>query len=293
MYAAAALAGLLAPPYAYPESPPRFSFAVVTDVQYADRETRGARAYRESLRKLEAAAAAIDAARPAFTIQLGDAIDEGGMETLDRVLRVFDGIGGPKYHVLGNHDLSVPRESLLRRLKLERAWYDFASHGWRFVVLDGMDVSAATPEGEGMLAALRAAGRRNAVPWNGAIGEAQKTWLRGVLQTAADRGAPVILFCHFPVLEDASTAAHLLWNHEEIVRILETAGPAVAWLNGHDHRGGYAERNGIHHVTLPGMVESGEANSWTLVRVYEDRLELRGTGTAPSRTLEVRARVRR
>jgi len=38
-------------------------------------------------------------------------------------------------------------------------------------------------------------------------------------------------------------------------------------------------------VTFPGMVESGVKNSYTIVDVYNDRLELRGLGTAPSRTL--------
>jgi hypothetical protein len=49
-------------------------------------------------------------------------------------------------------------------------------------------------------------------------------------------------------------------------------------------------RGGIHYVTFPGMVESGEANSWTMARVYGGRLELRGAGTAPNRVLDVRAR---
>ena len=94
-----------------------------------------------------------------------------------------------------------------------------------------------------------------------------------------------IVFCHFPLLAEAATPQHLLWNCEEILRILQESPAVVAYMNGHAHDGGYALRDGIHHVTFPGMVESGERNSYTLVDVYDDRLELRGSGTAPSRTL--------
>jgi hypothetical protein len=92
-----------------------------------------------------------------------------------------------------------------------------------------------------------------------------------VLRTATRRGERVIVLCHFPVLEAASTPALLLWNHEEILRILDQYRVVVAWFNGHDHRGGYAQRNGVHHVTSPGLVDSGKAASWTLVRALSDR----------------------
>ena len=219
----ATLATVLASGGALAQDAPRFSFAVLADIQYADKDAAGRRAYRDSLRKLEAAAAAIDAANPAFVVQLGDLIDDGGFESLGRVLPLLDRIRAPKRHVIGNHDLSIPRQDLLRRLGLERGWHDFEHGGWRFIVLDGMHVSAATPGGRRMLAALERAGRKNAAAWNGGIGEEQKAWLRGVLESAARDGEPAVVFCHFPVLEASSTAAHLLWNHEEIVSILEGA----------------------------------------------------------------------
>ncbi len=275
---------------------PRFSFAVLTDVQYADKKPAGARTYARSLARLEESAAAINAERPAFVVNLGDLIDEAGAGNLDRILAAFDRIQARKYYVLGNHDFSVPREDWLRRLGLAHGWYDFAYGGWRFVVLDGMDVSVGgwpreSPryrEGESWLSRLKQAGSRNAVDWNGGIGDEQKSWLRQVLQTAARRRERAVILCHFPVLEASSTPVHLLWNHEEILRVVDEHSAVVAWFNGHDHRGGYARQNGVHYVTFPGMVESGDLNSWALVRVFQDRLELRGSGTAPSRLLDVR-----
>ena len=95
-------------------------------------------------------------------------------------------------------------------------------------------------------------------------------------------------FCHYPVLRESSTPAHLLWNHETVRQILEAEPSVAVWFNGHDHQGGYAERNGIHYVMFPGMVESGEQNAYTVVNVYADRLELDGTGSHPTRTLRIR-----
>ncbi|HWQ52487.1 MAG TPA: metallophosphoesterase [Bryobacteraceae bacterium] len=272
----AALAALASLAAADSAPAPRFSFAVLADIQYADRGSANSRDYRGSLGKLAAAAAAIDAERPAFVVQLGDLVDDGAESSVRRVLPLLDGIRAPKHQVPGNHDLRRPGGG--------HSWYDFRRGGWRFVILDGMDLNIANPAGARMLAALRQAGRKNAMDWNGGIGEQQKSWLRDVLASAARKREPVVIFCHFPVVEEASSAAHLLWNHEEIAAIVEQSG-AVAWFNGHDHRGGYARRSGVHYVTFPGMVESGEAGSWTMVRVHDDYMELRGSGTAPHRVL--------
>ena len=54
----ATLATVLASGGALAQDAPRFSFAVLADIQYADKDAAGRRAYRDSLRKLEAAAAA-------------------------------------------------------------------------------------------------------------------------------------------------------------------------------------------------------------------------------------------
>ena len=148
---------------------------------------------------------------------------------LPRILPVYRNLTARQYHVLGNHDFCVPRAGLQRQLGMENAWYDFAAGGWRFVVLDGMDISipgraAGTPEQHRaveMLAALGARHAPNAQDWNGGIGDAQKRWLREVLRRAGEAGERAIVFCHFPLLAEASTPEHLLWNSEEILRILQ------------------------------------------------------------------------
>jgi len=267
---------------------PQFSFAVLTDIQYGDQATLGKRDYRASLGKLHEAVSALNGERLEFAIQLGDLIDSKGAD-LQPILEIYNQLHTRRYSVIGNHDLAAGRETL-ERLLAPSAHYRFTVSGWRFLVVDGMDVSVRTTEGMRMLESLRKAGSANAQDWNGAIGRDQLEWLRAELDDAEQRHERVIVFCHFPLLAAASTPAHLLWNHTAVVDILEKHPAVVGWFNGHDHAGGYAEQNGIHYVTFPGMVESGKQNSYSVVRVYADRLEVIGSGTAPRRVLPIPAR---
>jgi 3',5'-cyclic AMP phosphodiesterase CpdA len=266
---------------------PGFSFAVFTDIQYGDQPDSGKREYRRSLGKLRDAVGVLNQRRDlAFAIQLGDLIDSRAAD-LDTILPAWQSLSVHTYNVAGNHDFSAPRAELFRRLDLRNGYYEFTRPGWRFLVLNGMDLSVGSPEGSAMLQRLKDAGALNAQDWNGGIGSAQLAWLKERLAKAAASHEHVIAFCHFPILTESSTPAHLLWNHDEVRQVLEASPAVAAWFNGHDHSGGYAIRNGIHFVTFPGMVESGAATSYTIVRVFKDRIELAGTG-APSRTLHLR-----
>ena len=66
----------------------------------------------------------------------------------------------------------------------------------------------------------------------------------------------------------------------------EKSGVVIAHLAGHDHKGGYAELNGIHHLTLQGMVEAPRAgNGYGRIEVYDHFMLLCGIGTVPSRLI--------
>lgn len=276
---------------------PVLTFAAIADVQYADRDTTGKRAYRESLRKLQAIADALKVERLAFTIQLGDLIDEGA-GNYDRVAAVFQRIPSPRYHVLGNHDFFGPRTAVLQRFRLRRSYYRFRLRGWQFVVLDGMDVSVKggwptdspnLQHGQKMLADLKQRHAPNANDWNGAVGERQRVWLRRVLKVAQQRNERSIVFCHFPTLAKACRPDHLLWDHREVLEIVDSQPSVAAYIAGHDHNGGYAQHNGVHHLTLAGVVENNVSTSLRVVDVYADRLVLRKPREKEVQTLPVRS----
>jgi hypothetical protein len=269
------VAAFLAAAWIAPAQQPDFSFAVFADIQYGNQPDSGKREYRRSLGKLREAVDALNKRGGlVFAIQVGDVIDSRAAD-LETILPVWRSLSTKTYDVVGNHDYTALRGS----------YYEFTQPGWRFLVLNGMDVSVASAEGAAILRQLKEAKAANAQDWNGGIGEAQGEWLRERLRKASASGERVIAFCHFPILEKSSTSAHLLWNHSAVRRILEESSAVVGWFNGHDHNGGYAEQSGIHFVTFPGMVESGAKTSYTVARVFKDRIELEGSGTAPSRTL--------
>jgi len=270
------------------------AFGVVADVQYADQDDSGRRHYRASLQKLQECVADLNREPLAFTIQLGDIVDRGSVN-LDRVLAVFNELKMPKYHVLGNHDLSIGRETVLSKLGLTSPYYSFSIGKWRFVALDCSDVSveggwhensANYLQARHWLDGLEREGRPYAEPWNGGVGDQQVQWLKQQLADAAAADERVVVFGHMPVLAAASADWALLYNHEEIARLLESSGVVVAYICGHEHAGGYAKQNGVHYVTIQGMVEAPQ-NGYAVVTLLEDRIEIRGTGAVPTRTLRL------
>ena len=278
---------------------PMFTFGVVADVQYCDCDARGSRYYRASLDKLAHAVEVFNREEPDFVVQLGDLIDRDAASYGD-VLPVLRRLEAPAYHVLGNHDFSIGeavrggvRQEVAKVLGMERAYYDFRHGGWRFVVLDGNDVSLhATAEGEARrraeetLASLRERGAVHAQVWNGGLGADQLAWLGRTLADADARGERVVLFGHYPLFPDD---AHNLWNAEAVVALLEAHPSVAAYISGHNHAGSYAVRGGIHFLTLRGLVETPDTSAFALIEVTPEGLRVRGWGREPDRILPFRA----
>ena len=249
-----------------------FTFAVLADIQYADKDPRGKRHYRTALQKFTECVDHLNRQKPAFVIQLGDIVDghadntDKSKEDLDVVLRVFNRLSIPKYHVVGNHCLTVGAQTLRQQLGIQRFYYDFtvpSVQSWRFVVLDG-----------------------NAAGY-GAMGDEQLTWLRATLDQAARNGEKVICFSHYALLQ-AATHHHRTAKPEPILKVIDDADCVAAWFAGHDHAGGYAIRNGVHHVTVKGMVEAPVVNAYALVEVCPDKIREIGFGKEPDRDLPLR-----
>ena len=274
-----------------------FTFGILADVQAGDKDTAGGRYFRAAFDRLQDCVDDLNAKDLAFTVQLGDLIEEGP-ENLDRALAIFDQLKMKTYHVPGNHDfVGVSRDEFLSRTGMTRGYYDFGVDRWRFVVLDTVEISTSGgwPEdspnhtqARAWLERLVACGADNAQEWNGAISKEQLAWLGATLDRAAENDERVIVLSHLPVLAEASHPCLLLWNHDEVLGLLETSGRVAAIFCGHGHEGGYAFRNGIHHVTLQAIVEAPEANAYAVVDVEPDRIQIHGVGCVPDRTLTVK-----
>jgi predicted phosphodiesterase len=272
-----------------------FTFGVIADAQYCDAETAGARHYRASLRKLAECVDALNQRDLAFAIHLGDFIDRD-FASFAKIAPIYNRLQMPRYHVLGNHEFSVAdnrKPDVPEALGLDHRYYMFRVHGWRFLVLDGNDLSIVArrevdPEyrrSKQMYDTLVGQKKANAQVWNGAIGREQVDWLDTQLSATESAGERAVVFCHFPVYPPDK---HNLWNDTEVVQLLERHRCVAAWMNGHNHAGNYAVKNGIHYVTFPGLVETADTTAYALVRVRPTHLEIKGFGRTPGRVLELR-----
>lgn len=272
---------------------PVITFGIVADVQYADQNNAGTRYYRSSLNKLNKAVKVFNEKKVDFVVSLGDFIN-GDFKSYDTLTRITNQLKMTLYHVCGNHDFAVGAENLIKLpsiLHLKQPYYAFSKKGWRFIVLNGSDVSIfANVEGttkyiqaKQILDSLKRVHSRNAQTWNGAIGKEQLNWLRDELERAKKKNEKVILYCHYPLYPEE--ASELLLNYRE-VRELVTSYPNVfAWLNGHDHVSRASSENGVHYISFRGMVEK-EDNAFAIVSIYKDKVTVEGYGKEVSRELK-------
>ena len=265
----------------------KFSFGAIADCQFCSGPNRRSRHYSASAGKLRECVAELNKRDLEFVVHLGDFIDRD-YSSFDTVLPIYQSLRMPSYHALGNHDFDVADKWKLevpKRMGMKSKYYDFSVKDWRFVVLDGNDISfhAYPPNSPQYHEAERyyEENKISSPKWNGAVGEKQLSWLRHVLRKAEEKREKVILFCHFPVYP---ADPHNLWNAKEVIALLEEFSCVKAYLNGHNHKGGYGKKNGIHFLTLKGMVET-ENNAYSIIGVYRDELKVSGYGIESDRSL--------
>jgi len=264
-----------------------FRFGVIADCQYCNVEGTGVRKYSLSPDKLRKCVDHFNTMDLEFVVHLGDFIDRD-FDSFDVVGPIFNELKAPKHHVLGNHDFEVAderKEDVPEKMGLQSRYYDFTVKNWRFVVLDGNDISFhAYPKGSGQYREAEQYYETNQLTspkWNGAVGSEQIAWLEGVLEQATTANENVILFSHFPVYPDN---VHNLWNTQEIIELIEHFPCVKAYMNGHNHAGNYGSLDGVHYLTFKGMVDT-EETSYATVEVGADSLEVSGFGRETDRTL--------
>ncbi len=274
---------------------PILSFGLMADCQYVDAETRGSRFYRESPAKLATAIGTLNEHGPRFTFHLGDFIDRD-FKSFDALDPIAARLKSPLYHALGNHDLEVEddkKEKVLKRLGLESGYYSFREMGFRFVVIDTTEVSTyryamgsdARSKAATELARLQESGVQGAKPWNGRPSDAQLSWIESELIAAARADETVLVFGHHPILPQES---HSIWNAPKLNRLLQKHPCAKLYINGHNHAGHYMDSNGLHYLTLDGMVETKDTNAFAMADLYSDHLKITGFGRQESHLLKFR-----
>ncbi len=288
----ALLAALFAAVPAAAQDIPLVRFGAIADPQYAPAPPRGTRYYANSLWKLSEAIEALNGEDLNFVVTLGDIIDRH-VDAYNHILPLYQKVETDNWFVLGNHEYDVGKDyvqTVPMYLGMKDRYYTFVENGVRFITTDGNDLSIyATPadtprrdEAEAMYNALVAAEAVNAKTWNGGVGQEQLAWLKGELDAAQEAGELVIIFNHFPAAPDNN---HNLWNYKDMQAMLGQYDNVMAYFNGHNHAGNYGAIDGVHYVTVEGMLETADTTAYAIVEVYADRIEMQGFGRASDRTL--------
>jgi len=273
---------------------PLIRFGLLSDIQYADSDTKGSRFYRNSLSKLESCVGDINSKDVEFTINMGDVIDRD-QKDLDTVLHILDKLEQPLYNTPGNHDYSGLKDNrlLYEKLKMPGEYYSFKRGNWKFVLLNTNEVASYSnvegtwkePELKSMFEKIKKEGGHNAAAYNGGISSKQVQWLKEELEASQEKGEYVLIFSHHPMgCADGLTAL----NKKEIVATVSKFSCVKALIAGHHHEGAYCLIAGIPCIVLEGMVETADQNAYATVELYPGKMVLNGYGRVHSRVINVK-----
>lgn len=219
---APALAGIAR---AFPREPSRgrVRFGMISDI-HPDMQPNGAqrvRAFLQAARK----------AKVDFVIQLGDFCWPAPSNR--PYLAAWNEYPGPRYHVLGNHDMDdgYTREQTVAFCGMPGMHYTFPAGPLMGIVLDGNEPG-------GKLSGYKRF-----------MGACQLGWLERQL---ADADRPVLIFIHQPFDADRED---YLENSADVRGVLERAearrpGTILAVFSGHLHMDYHREVNGIHYIEI-------------------------------------------
>jgi len=272
-----------------------FKIGVVADCQYCDCEPAGVRFYRKSPKRLQEAVAILNEHSLDYSIHLGDFIDKN-FGSFDTVAPIWNTLKSDKYHVLGNHDFSVAdslKPMIFEKMNIEDRYYSVIKNGWRFIVLDGNDLSehgalteTKKQQTDSLFKVLSEKDMPNLKSWNGGLSNEQLQWVESELKLATENNERVGFYCHFPALGEEQ--AHNLWNYEQLLSIIAKYDCVKFYFNGHNHGGSYVERNGVHFLNFKGMVDTSDSTSFATVVFSKDSLFVKGFGREPSRSLKIK-----
>lgn len=272
------------------ETPTNFSVGIITDCQYCDCDIKWNRYYKKSPERLRNAVTELNNHKLKYTIHLGDFIDQY-FESFDSIVPTWNRLKSPSYHVLGNHDFSVAdslKSKIFEKLNLKKRYYSFEQNNWKFIVLDGNDLSVygaldteKIKETKEMYAKILNDSLPYAKPYNGGIGKEQLKWLEQEISNAKSKN--VALYCHFPLLPIANDN---LWNTVEVQKLISKHSNVKVFLNGHNHEGAYVYKNKVHFLTFKAMVNSADSTAFSIANFYKDSLVIKGYGKEKNRTLK-------
>jgi|TARA_B110000238_G_C16000891_1_gene384403 manganese-dependent ADP-ribose/CDP-alcohol diphosphatase len=271
-----------------------FKIGIISDCQYCDCTVKWNRHYKKAPHRLEQAIKTLNKDTLNYTIHLGDFIDKD-FKSLDSVLPLWKKLKSKSYHVLGNHDFEV-KDSLktvvISRLDLQNRYYSFIEKDWRFIVLDGNDLSfhgALTQEKKQQTDSLFNLLKDKKIPylkkWNGGFSLEQLSWINKELELSIKKNQKVGFYCHFPIFP---IDQHNIWNRDQFLSLIKPYNNVKIFFNGHNHEGAYQIENKVHYVTFKGMVDTEHTSAFAKVQFDKDTIRIQGFHREQSRKLVIK-----
>lgn len=235
---------------------------LITDVHYADADTRGSRHYRDSLGKMRAAVAGLNELGVDAGVVMGDLIDSandlegeiGHLQTIEAEVAKLD---APRHYILGNHCVHLlTKDEFIQHTAMDTPHSAFNLAGVRFIILD----SCFTAEGEPY--------QRGNFDWTDAnLPDDQLDWLQAQIEEAP---GPAIVLTHQRI--DGLDEPHNVNNADAARDILQAAGNVPLVLSGHSHQNLHQPIQGIDYAVIRAMVEGPgqDNNSFARLLIYED-----------------------
>jgi len=194
-----------------------------------------------------------------FIIQLGDFCQPQSYN--EPFMDIWNSFDGPKYHVLGNHDMDNDMDSIkfssdytVKYNGMPNRYYSFDENGFHFIVLNGSEKKDPLQSGYAHY-----------------MGSEQLTWL---MRDLAATNFPVFIFSH-------QSIEWGIENSDEVRKILEEANrqsdkrKVVACFSGHHHIDHCAVINGVYYIHINSMSYSFLGKDYISLGRYSKRIDKR------------------
>lgn len=226
----------------------------------------------DALERLDTFMGAVDAKKPDLMFQLGDF--HYGVDA-EPCIRLWDQFVGPKYHVLGNHDMDkVTKDRMVEVLGMPSAYYSFVFEGWHFIVVDRNHLR--TPDGKYIDYA-----KANFYVDRELRGFADPEQLEWLKEELTKNELPTLVFSHqglgMETAEKAGLQNSQLGAAAAIEAVLGDANRSGrrkvrACFCGHHHIDRYNKRDGIHYLWINSASYHWVGEAYGRMAAYRDPL---------------------
>ena len=179
--------------------------------------------------------------KPDYIVQLGDFchFEKRSKPLMD----IWNAHKGPKYHVLGNHDMDLgSKEDIMGLWGMKKRYYDFDSNGWKFIVVDMNHIK----KGDQYIPYKKA---------NFYVDRSMRTWpdpeqLKWLDKTLTETNMPVIIYTHQPFADPNVPQYAAMLNVIKKHKASKQHPKVRAIIAGHQHSDWHREVYGTHHICL-------------------------------------------